>query len=144
MNPFFHQTFHHSHSRGGFSLVETTLSLGILSFGFLAATTMLSLGLNTARQARDNRTTTEIAQTFIEKAKQGTLATGTLYLNLQGTPCNSTEAAYAVQSTLLPSAASPLDKETGTAFLTRLTLQVTPLGAPDRSQIYAVVYPVPQ
>jgi len=114
--------------------VETALSLGIVSFGFLSLISMMSLGLKTAHQARDNRTSAQIAQTLIEEARQGTLTSGTLYLDCQGGACRSTEAAYTAQSTFLPMSG---------AFLTQLTLRVTPLGAPDRARIYAVVYPAP-
>lgn len=132
MKPFFPR-FSRS-GRNGFSLVETALSLGILSFGFLALISMMALGLKTARQIRDNRASAQIAQTLIEEARQGTLASGTLYLDLQGSGCSPAQAAYTAQSTLRPI----------TAFLTRLTLRVTPLGAPDRARIYAVVYPASQ
>lgn len=121
-------------ARGGFSLVETALSLGILSFGFLALISMMALGLKTARQIRDNRTSAQIAQTLVEEARQGTLPSGTLYLDLQGGSCSPAQAAYMAQTTLQPAA----------PFLARLTLRVTPLGAPDRARIYAVVYPAPQ
>jgi type II secretory pathway pseudopilin PulG len=59
--------------RGGFSLVEATFSIGLLSFGFLTLAPLLALGLKTARHARDDRATAQIAQTLIEDAKQGTL-----------------------------------------------------------------------
>jgi len=139
MNPFVRKTFRRGRAKGGFSLVETVLSLGIVSFGFLSLISMMSLGLKTARQARDNRTSAQIAQTLVEEARQGTLTAGTLYLDAQANPCGSIEAAYTVQSTLQP--LPPLNSAS-TSFLTRLTLRVTPLGAPDRTRIYAVVYPV--
>jgi len=112
--------------------VEATLSLGLLSFGFLSLASLLAFGLKTARLARDDRTTVQIAQTLIEEAKQGTLASGTAYLDVEGNVCGSAQAVYTARATLSP--------VTGSASLTRLTLQVTPLGAPDRVRIYAVVF----
>ena len=127
--------------RGGFSLVEATFSIGLLSFGFLTLAPLLALGLKTARHARDDRATAQIAQTLIEDAKQGTLAPGTVYLDIQGTALNSANnstqmAAYAAQSTSV----TPYQ---GSASLTQMTLRVTPLGAPDRVRTYAVVFQTP-
>lgn len=123
-------------ARGGFSLVEATFSLGLLSFAFLVLAPMLALGFKTARLARDNRATAEIAQTLIEKARQGTLGAGTAKLDFQGNVCTSGQAVYTEQCTLTPLSGNP--------SLTRLTLQVTPVGAPDRARTYAVVFQAPQ
>ena len=123
--------------RGGFSLVEATFSIGLLSFGFLTLAPLLALGLKTARHARDDRATAQIAQTLIEDARQGTLAPGTVYLDIQGTALNSTQmAAYTAQSTSV----TPYQES---ASLTQMTLRVTPLGAPDRVRTYAVVFQTP-
>ena len=122
--------------RGGFSLVEATFTIGLMSFGFLALAPLLALGLKTARLARNDRATAPIAQTLVEEARQGTLAPGTVYLDFEGAPCNSAQAAYTAQSTSQTVA--------GSASLTQLTLRVTPLGAPDRARIYAVVFQAPQ
>jgi len=129
--------------RGGFSLVEATFSIGLLSFGFLTLAPLLALGLKTARLTRDDRATAQIAQTLIEDARQGTLAPGTVYLDIQGTALTSSAtnstpmAAYTAQSTSV----TPYQ---GSASLTQMTLRVTPLGAPDRARTYAVVYQTPQ
>jgi uncharacterized protein (TIGR02598 family) len=121
---------------GGFSLVEATFSIGLLSFGLLSLAPLLALGLKTARVARDDRATAQIAQTLMQQAKQGTLPSGTVYLDIQGDPLASSQtAAYTAQSSSQPMA--------GNTFLTRLTLRVTPLGALDRTRTYAVVYQAP-
>jgi uncharacterized protein (TIGR02598 family) len=127
--------------RGGFSLVEATFSIGLLSFGFLSLVPLLALGLKTARLARDDRATAQIAQTLMQQVEQGTLPSGTVYLDDQGDVLSSAQtAAFAAQST--PQAI------TGNSLLTRWTLRVTPLGAPDRARTYAFVYqasvPAPQ
>jgi uncharacterized protein (TIGR02598 family) len=135
MKPF---RFHHgrTYQRGGFSLAETTFSIGLFSFGFLSLAPLLALGLKTARLARDDRDTAQIAQMLIEEAKQGTLASGTVYLDVQGTALNSPQmAAYTAQTT----SQTAVER----ASLTQLTLRVTPLGAPDRTRIYAVVFQTP-
>ena len=122
--------------RGGFSLVEATFSIGLLSFGFLTLAPLLALGLKTARLARDDRTSAQIAQTLIADAEQGTLAPGTAYLDFEGAACGSTQAAYTSQST-------SVTPYLGNASLTQMTLRVTPLGAPDRARIYGVVFQTP-
>jgi len=119
-------------TRGGFSLVETTLSLGVLSVGFLTLASLLAVGLNTAKRAHGSRDTTQIAQSLVEEAKQGTLVAGTTYFDFQGNPISSSQAAYLAQSAFQP--------VTGNATLTRLTLRIMPLGAPDQARNYAVVF----
>ena len=116
--------------------MEATLSLGILSFGLLSLTPLLIVGLKTARMAQNNRETAPIAQSLIEEAKQGTLSTGTAYLDAQGAPAIANSAAYSAQSAF--------QSVTGSPTLTRLTLRITPLGAPNRARIYAVVFSAPQ
>ncbi len=123
-------------------MIEATLSLGIMSFGFLALVPMLVLGTKTARQARDGQAATQIAQTLIEEAKQGTLSSGTLYLDAGENPCSMADAIYTVQALLQPVAGNPASVA-GTALPTRLTLRVTPTGAPERARIYAVVLSTP-
>jgi uncharacterized protein (TIGR02598 family) len=120
------------YQRNGFSLVEATFSIGLLSCGFLTLAPLLALGLKDARLARNDRVTAQIAQTLVEEAKQGTPVTGTSYLDIEGSPCSSSQAAYTAQTTSTQIAGSPL--------LNRLTVRLTPLGAPDRARIYAVVF----
>jgi uncharacterized protein (TIGR02598 family) len=136
-----HFLFHHGGKkrRGGFSLVEATFSIGLMSFGFLTLAPLLALGLKTARLARDDRATSQIAQTLIEEARQGTLSSGTIYLDIQGSPIaasSTSMAAYSARST-------SVTPYLGNAGLTQTTLQVTPLGAPDRTRTYAVVFQTP-
>jgi len=121
--------------RGGFSLVEATFSIGLMSFGFLTLAPLLALGLKSARLAQNDRATALIAQTLMQEAQQGTSVPATVYLDLQGAPCSSSQAAFTAQSTL--------QAVTGNTSLTRMTLQVTPLGAPDRARTYALVYQAP-
>ena len=121
--------------RGGFSLVEATFSIGLLSFGFLTLAPLLALGLKSARVAQDDRATAQIAQTLMQEAQQGTLAIGTNYLDFQGNTCSPAQAAYTALGTS--------QTITGSASLNRLTVQVTPLGAPDHARTYALVFQAP-
>jgi uncharacterized protein (TIGR02598 family) len=129
MKPFFHRR--KSRARGGFSLVEATFSIGLLSCGFLTLAPLLAVGMKTSRLARDDRATEQIAQTLVEEARQGTLPASPVYLDDQGTACPAAQAAYLVQTTT----------DSPTPALTRLALRVTPVGAPERARIYAVVFP---
>jgi uncharacterized protein (TIGR02598 family) len=122
-----------STKRGGFSLVEATLSIGLLSFGFLALAPLLAVGIKSSRYARDDRASAQIAQTLIEEAKQGTLTTGSVYLDDQGNACSPKQAAFSATTALAT-----------TPILSRVTIQVTPVGAPNRARTYAVVLPTPQ
>lgn len=122
------------HSRGGFSLVEATISIGVMSLGMLTLVPLLAVGMKSSRFARDDRTTSQIAQTLVEEAKQGTLPAQTLYFDETGATCAAAEATFIAQPAVDSFAAS----------LSRVTLRVTPVGAPDRARTYAVVYPAPQ
>ena len=120
-------------ARTGLSLVEAAFSIGLMSVGFLTLIPLLAVGMKASHGARDDRATAQIARTLIEEARQGTLATGPFYLDFQGNPCSSATATYTAQAssqTLGPS-------------LSRLTLRVAPIGAPDRARTYAVVIPTP-
>ena len=129
MKPFFRSR--KGEGRGGFSLVEATLSLGLMSFGFLTLAPLLAIGLKTTRFVRDDRAGAQIAATLIEEAKQGTLAAGTAYLDLQGNS-PTTAPAFTAQTSF--------QSVPGSASLQRLTLRIVPLGAPDRARTYVVVF----
>jgi type II secretory pathway pseudopilin PulG len=124
--------------RRGFSLVEGVLSLGVMSFGFLAFAPLLVVGLNGAHLARENRATAQIAATLIEEAKQGTLGAGPVYFDSTIQPCSPGSAVYAVQPSEQAVAAAG-----GEGTLTRLILRVTPVGLPGSARTYADVFPTP-
>jgi uncharacterized protein (TIGR02598 family) len=128
MKPF--SSFRRRRRRGGFSLVEATFSIGLMSFGFLTLIPLLALGMKTTRQAKTDKGMGQIAQTLVEEAKLGSLASGTVYLNEECATCNASQAAYTVQASIQPFQTT----------LSQLTLHVTPLGAPDRARVYAVVF----
>jgi uncharacterized protein (TIGR02598 family) len=125
--------------RHGFSLVEGVISIGVVSFGFLALAPLLVVGMNGAREARENRTTAQIAATLIEEARQGTPAARGLPFDAQGRSCTPAAAIYTVDETqqTIPDAAGAATP------LTRLTLRVAPLGLPGAARTYADVFPTP-
>ena len=130
MKPFL-LTTGRSERRGGFSLVETTFSLGLFSSAFLILMPLLALGLKTSRLARDDRESAQIARTLVEEVQQGTLQPGTLFLDGQGNACPAAQAAYSAST----------KTATLTPMLQQWTVQVTPLGAPNRARTYAVLVP---
>ena len=117
----------------GFSLVEASLSVGILGFGFISLAPLLGVGLTTARQARDGRISAQVAETRADEARAGTLTSGSSYCDAQGVTCPSSSAVYRIQTTLATLAGN----------CTRLTVQITPVATPNRQLDYAVVLPPP-
>ena len=105
-----------------------------MSFGLLSLVPLLALGMKTSRFARDDRTAGQIAQTLVEEAKQGTLATQTVYFDETGASCSAAAAVYTAQASV----------QSFQAPLYRVTLLVTPVGAPDRVRKYAVVFQAPE
>jgi type II secretory pathway pseudopilin PulG len=125
----------------GFSLVETVLSIGLMSFGFLSLAPLLGVGLASSHLARANRETTQIAATLIESAKQGALTAGTATLDQQGDPCSAAQAVYTARSLLqtVTSTGSPA----ATGPLTRLTLQITAVAHPAAPRTYTALFLTP-
>jgi type II secretory pathway pseudopilin PulG len=122
--------------RGGFSLVESAFSIGLISFGILTLVPLLAVGMKSSRYARSDRQEAQIAETLVEEAKQGTLTPGTTYLDVNGMPCTAAQAAFRAEPT-------PVSVG-GAGGLSRLSLKLTPLGAPDRARTYVVVFQAPQ
>jgi uncharacterized protein (TIGR02598 family) len=119
-------------ARGGFNLVEASFTIGIMSIGFLTLAPLMGFGLKTSRWARDDRASAQIARTLTEEAKQGTLGSGPAYLDDQGAACSPLNAAFVVQ---------PVTQAAGNSA-SQLALRITPVGAPGRARVYAVVLPV--
>ena len=59
--------------RKGFSLVEVTMALGILSFAIVGLLGLMPVGLQTMRDAIDDSTTSLIARRFIGEYRQNSL-----------------------------------------------------------------------
>ncbi len=111
-----------------------------MSFGFLALVPLLVLGLKAAQVARGDRATSQIAETMIEQAKQGTLVTGTAYFDAESNPCPAAQAAFVVQDNLAELNSSGTS---ASAPLTQLTLRISPRALPGTVRIYADVFPTP-
>jgi hypothetical protein len=118
-------------ARGGFNLVETCFTLGVVSFAFVTLAPMTGFGLRASAWAREDRLSAQIARTLTEEERQGTLGTSPVYLDAQGAASTPLNAAYIAQ---------PVTQAAGTSA-SQLALRVTPVGAPGRARIYAVVLP---
>jgi uncharacterized protein (TIGR02598 family) len=103
----------------GFTLVEVTLAIGIISFAFVAMFGMLPVGLNLSRQAMDTTIEAQIVQQLKTQALQtdfsqlGTLdQVGDYFFDEQGKPSAPEKALYKAgyfpvpQNTRLPSSAT--------------------------------------
>ncbi len=55
---------------GGFSLVEVTMSIGIVSFAFVALFALLPVGMTQFREAMDSSVKTQIIQRVVADAQQ--------------------------------------------------------------------------
>src|ERR1700744_5813649 len=119
-------------ARGGFNLVEVPFTIGVLSLAIVTLAPLLGVGLKNSRGARDDRMSAQIARTLTEEAKQGTLGTATVYLDDQGAACSPLNASFVAQ---------PVTQSAGSVG-SQLALRVTPVGAPGRARVYAVVLPV--
>ena len=119
--------------------MESTFSIGLFSFGILTLVPLLGVGMKGARLSRDERATAQIARTLFDEARQGMLALGpgakTLSFDDQGDALDSSQSVAYV-ATCTP-------QLIGNGALTRLKVQITPQGAPDRPRIYAVVLQTP-
>jgi uncharacterized protein (TIGR02598 family) len=135
MKAFFSKNRVGQKQRGGFSLVEASFSIGLLSCGFLTLAPLLAMGLQSARLARDDRATAQIAQTLMQEAQQGTLGSGTLCFDFTGAPCAATQAVFTAQE--------KVQAVGGSSALSQLTLTVSPVGAPSRARTYALVFQAP-
>ena len=113
-------------------MVEATISLGLMSFGLLTLVPLLAVGLKAARVAKNDQDSAQIVQTLVEKAKQGTLASGSTPFDEQGNACVASQAAFTAAASIAP--------VTGNTSVTRLTLVIKPRGAPDHARTYVVVF----
>lgn len=77
----------HPSWRSGFSLVEVTLAIGILSFGLLSVIGLMPVGLNAFRQSINASVGTQISQRLMNEKRQ------TDFVTLIA-PANATEYRY--------------------------------------------------
>jgi len=130
----------------GFTLIEIALTLGVLSFGFLATFGLIPVGMGTYRQAMDTSVGSQIVQRVLNDAKQTDFNTligsGTApsfrYFDNQGnevTPASTTvaiplSAIYEVNTRVSGSTSLPMSSGTSSGTgnfptLATVTVQIT-------------------
>ena len=98
-------------SRRGFSLIEVTVALGILSFAMVGIIGLMPVGLGTMRDAIDESTTSLIARRLIGEYQQNAISAitgGTFpvrWFDVEGQEVPTESAVY--QAATTPTADSP-------------------------------------
>lgn len=93
----------------GFSLVEVTMAIGIVSFAFLTTLGLIPTGLKTFRSAIDTSVGGQIFQRVINEVQQTDFDTlvasvpGVRFFDDQGNECIADKAIYHVNTRILPS-----------------------------------------
>jgi len=93
-----------SQKKRGFSLVEVTIALGLVSFAVITIMGLLPTGLSTLRQAMNQTVEAQIVRTIGAQsviAPFTNLASRT-YFDEEGLPTDSTDAYYTVDVTTQP------------------------------------------
>jgi uncharacterized protein (TIGR02598 family) len=92
----------------GFSLVEVTMALGVVSFAVLAVMGLLPVGLSNLRQSMDQTVEAQIVQAIAAQsvvARFTGLATGVQYFDDEGLPTDAgQDARYTANVTVTPPA----------------------------------------
>jgi uncharacterized protein (TIGR02598 family) len=127
-------------TRGGFSLIEIALAIGVLSFGMLATVGILPVGMTTFHQAIDSSIGSQVVQRVVNDARQTDFQTlitdpGTQevypstgvkpfrYFDFQGNEITSSGAyVYEVNTRIAPQTTLP--NSGGVASLATVTVQI--------------------
>jgi len=91
-------------ARGGFSLIEVTLALGIMAFAGLAILGLLSTGQSLAARSADMTVTSRLAvevQAELQEAGATNWSTNTTYFDAQGKVTDAPGRIYEVRRTVL-------------------------------------------
>lgn len=75
----------------GFSLIEVTIALGVVSFALVALFGLLPTGLSTFRRSIDRSVASQVAQGIINKARQTDFASLSTLVTASGSPKRYTE-----------------------------------------------------
>lgn len=120
----------------GFSLVEVTLALGIIGFVLLALISLMSVGLQAGKEARDDMVSAQLAQTQLANlatnAFENLPADTTVYFNLDGLETNASSAYYLVRTRATPSILLDQDAQSQSK---RVRIDVAwPAAAPEKAR----------
>jgi uncharacterized protein (TIGR02598 family) len=124
--------------RKGFSLVEVTLSLGLVSFALVAMLGLLPTGLTTLRASMNQTVEAQILQSIASRAVISSftnIASSTLLFDDEGLPVNEQGKAYYTASLASGVAAFP-GSSNATALTNSLkTLRVDLVARPHPSAV---------
>jgi uncharacterized protein (TIGR02598 family) len=120
--------------RGAFTLVETTMALGILSFSLLTTMALIPIGMNTFRESMDRSVSSYIVQQITSDVRQSALTAGSGSIRrfddqgnevqADGTPSSGgSEAGYVYYVNVVPQFQSPIPGGQSSC-LTTVTVEV--------------------
>jgi len=114
--------------RGGFSLVEVTLAIGIVAFAFMSILGLIPVGMKTFRSSINTSVSGQIFQRIVNEAQQSdfiTLTNSTNYFDDQGNKVASNGIwIYQVNTQISPSTALPTGDVAVNANLATITVQI--------------------
>lgn len=132
----------------GFSLVEVTLAIGIISFGMLSVIGMIPVGLSTIRHAIDERIEAQIAQgmkaeilltPFSELSE--TYAKKTFHFDAEGKPTDQQGLSHFQVKTDLVAAIYPGATDEPEVWNAVRSVQVEISGIRDEMHRFAIIVP---
>jgi len=120
----------------GFSLVEVTLALGVLGFVLLALISLISVGLRTGKESRD-----DMASSLLMQRQLGNLGTNTyatlqtqpdVYYTVDGVETNSASAYFIAQTKIEASSLPDAGAKTRSR---RVRVEIAwPAAAPEKAR----------
>ncbi|SDU03025.1 Verru_Chthon cassette protein B [Verrucomicrobium sp. GAS474] len=128
--------------RGGFTLIETALALGVVSFALVGVLGMIPMGLTTLRDTINITVQTQIAQGLINDLVQSdytALAASTHYYDEQGTEVAASDPVRQFTAQIETRSASVADLASDAGTTVAITIQSRKLSAaPAR---YSILIP---
>lgn len=133
-------------SSPGFSLVEVTIALGLVSFSLVGLMGMLPVGLSSFREAMEIQTQTRIAQQIaaeLQLTPFQTISDGTFqtefprFYNDEGTSVTAAESVYTVTAAAPGSLELPGGQGNPNTLL--LTFGIGKKTAPDRDEAFSLI-----
>jgi len=120
-------------ARDGFSLVETVVAIGLVSFSILATIGLLSIGSDTAKRAKDESTAARLVENEFERLRSLSSSAGFWPANTS-TPPTYTSKYYSSDLAELPNS-------TNAIYQLKITFVAAPAGTADFVAYAELRYP---